>query len=334
MLAASAGEPFDSPHHLFEPKWDGVRALGFRRDGRVWLQSRRGFELSHAFPEVVQALAQLPGPGRAIVDGELVTPGPDGRPHFAAALARSRIRRPAAALQAAREWPAMFVLFDLLYWADRDLREQPLLARRAALARWASQWSTELPLALSPAVGGRGRELFEAVRRLGLEGMVAKHRESRYRAGRSRAWLKVKAFQEELAVVAGFVPEGAESVRSLAVALPPLEARASGPGRADRGADQGDDRGAGNPGAALVLAGLVGTGLPNVERMRLRRRLELLRLIRPAPQVAAGAARAREHPELREVVWVRPVLFCRIRYLERTADGWLRHASYRGLVDP
>ena len=316
MLAASAAEPFDSPHYLFEPKWDGVRAVGFRRDGQVWLQSRRGFDLSHAFPEVVQALREVPGPDRAIVDGEVVTPGPDGRPHFAAAVARSRMRREAAALEAAREWPATLVIFDLLYWQDRDLREQPLHARRAVLARWVLTWPSRLPVAFSPAVAGRGHDLFEATRRHGLEGIVAKHRESPYREGRSREWLKVKAFHEEVAVVAGFVPDGAESVRSLAVALP-----GSTPAKGSAG-----------PATLLELAGLVGTGLPSAERVRLRRQLEQLRQAQVAPQVAFDPAALRQHPELRNVVWVRPLLFCRIRYLERTPDGWLRHASYRGLV--
>ena len=341
MLAASADQPFDSPQYLFEPKWDGVRAVGFRREGRVWLQSRRGFDFSRAFPEVVQALREVPGPRRAIVDGEVVTPGPDGRPNFAAALARSRMARDAAAEEAAREWPAMFVIFDLLYWEGRDLRGEPLKARRDALTRWVSTWPSGLCLALSPAVAGRGRELFEAARRRGLEGVVAKHRESFYREGRSRAWLKVKAFQEQVAVVAGFVPDGAASVRSLAVALPrpaataaPAAAGTARPAPGPRApADPASLEAAGTPAMPLQLAGLVGTGLPGAERARLRRRLEPLQQARPALQVAFDPAAAGKHPELRDVVWVRLALFCRIRYLERTPDGWLRHASYRGLVE-
>lgn len=341
MLAASADQPFDSPQYLFEPKWDGVRAVGFRRDGRVWLQSRRGLDFSHAFPEVAQALQEVPGPRRAIVDGEVVTPGTDGRPNFAAALARSRMARDAAVEEAAREWPAMFVIFDLLYWEGRDLRGQPLKARRDALTRWVSTWPSGLCLALSPSVAGRGRELFEAARRSGLEGVVAKHRESFYREGRSRAWLKVKAFHEQVAVVAGFVPDGTASVRSLAVALPrPAAAAAPAPAGTARPAPGPTapahaallEAGC-TPAMPLELAGLVGTGLPGAERTRLRRRLEALRQARPAPQVAFEAAAAGKHPELRDVVWVRPVLFCRVRFLERTPDGWLRHASYRGLVE-
>ena len=319
MLAFSAPGPFDSRRHIFEPKWDGLRLVGFRREGRVWLQSRRGNDLSPAFPELARALAEAPGPERLIADGELVTPGPDGRPCFAAALARSRMHRPDAVARAAGEWPAVWVVFDLLYWDRKDLRRQPLQARRDALERWAASWPAGVArcLALSPAVVGAGRALFEHSRRRGLEGMVAKELDSPYQAHRSRQWLKVKAFREEVALVVGFVPDGPEAVRSLAVALPGPGARPS-PAARDV--------------AAWSLAGLVGTGMPGDERVRLRRRLQTLGppLARPAVAVPTGAWRA--HGELQKVVWVRPALGCRLRYLERTEGGWLRHASYRGLV--
>lgn len=341
MLAVSAPGPFDSPGYLFEPKWDGVRAVGFRDGERVWLQSRGGLSFTEAFPEVAGALARAPGPSRAVVDGELVTVGPDGRPRVAAVLARIRMRRPAAIRAAALEWPAVYAIFDLLYLDGRDLRRHPLRQRRAALESWAAAWG-EGRLLLSPAGVGQGRRLFEAVRERGLEGVMAKALESPYREGRrTPEWLKVKAFVEAQAVVVGFVPSGTTGVRSLAVALPH-------PGK-----------------GGLDFAGLVGTGLPSAEQARLRARLEPLRLasrpLRPGPPgpellgtslhvdsatprtmrwarhpdgPAPPALHRAGHPELQEIAWVRPELVCRVRYLERTADGWLRHASYRGLVEP
>lgn len=330
MLAASAPEPFDSPSHLFEPKWDGVRAIGFRDGERVWLHSRRGLAYTDAFPEVALALARVPGPRRAVVDGELVTAGPDGRPSIAAVLARTRMRRPAAIRAAALEWPAAYVIFDLLYIDGQDLRHQPLQRRRAELERWAPAWgrpdgcvqSPGAPpaaagsnLVLSPGVVGQGRRLFAAIRERGLEGMMAKALRSPYREGRrSPDWLKVKAFVQAQAVVVGFVPSGKTGVRSLAVALP--QAGEAGPHRCE-----------------LDFAGLVGTGMPASEQARLRARLEPLRLTGPARPLRPSAFLGRlARPELRGVVWVTPQLACRIRYLERTADGWLRHASYRGLA--
>ena len=308
MLARSASRPFDDPRYLFEPKWDGLRAVAFRAGGSVWLQSRRGSRLEPAFPEIARGLAGLHGPARVIVDGEIIVPGSDGRPSFELALAR--LRRPGGppSGQPPPRWPAVLMAFDLLYWDCRDLRPRPLRLRRRLLARWGATWPPEGPVRLSPGIVGRGTALFEEFRRLGLEGMVAKRLDSPYRPGRSEAWLKVKAFEERVFVIGGFIPDGASSLRSLLVARPQP----------------------GPPGGPGGLAGLVGSGLAAAQRLRLRERLEALALAGPAPQLAWVARLGR--PELSRVRWVRPELFCRVRYLPGTSGGWLRHASFVGIV--
>lgn len=301
MLASLSPAPFDSPAHLFEPKWDGLRAIAFVTDLGVWLQSRRLRRWTWHFPELTQALAALAGEGPAILDGEIVVPDAAGRPDFEAALARSRMSEPAARRACARR-PAVYMAFDLLYLDGQDLRPRPLRARRQLLEAWAARWPAHGSLALSPAEPGRGRAVFEAACRLGLEGAMAKRLDSPYLEGRrSRHWLKVKPYKEEAMWVVGFVPAGADGIRSVAVASPP--------GR---------------------LAGVVGAGLSAAEQRRLRALLDPLARAEPPPGLALPAPAARLPREAAAMRWTAPVVQVRVRYLERTAAGWLRHASVVG----
>ncbi|HEY8498209.1 MAG TPA: hypothetical protein VIK90_03060, partial [Limnochordales bacterium] len=115
-------------------------------------------------------------------------------------------------------------------------------------------------------------------------------------------WLKVKPYKEEAMWVVGFVPAGADGIRSVAVASPP--------GR---------------------LAGLVGAGLSAPEQRRLRALLDPLARAEPPPGLALPAPAARLPREAAAMRWTAPVVQVRVRYLERTGAGWLRHASVVGM---
>ncbi|WP_324715359.1 hypothetical protein U7230_08190 [Carboxydochorda subterranea] len=313
MLAELARRPFDSPRYWFEPKWDGLRAIAFVA-GRepCWLQSRRGVRWRWQFPEVTQALDTIGVHHRCVLDGELVASGELGRPDFTAILERSLVRSPLRASEAARRRPATYMVFDLLYLDGEDLRGRPFDERRRRLERWAEQaMAGTSALLLSPAVVGKGRTLFEQAERLDLEGVMAKLRTSPYLEGRrSPYWLKIKRWAEEVMCVAGFVPDGREGMRSIAVA-----------------AERDDGR--------WQLAGLVGSGLSPARQRHLRRALEPLRLPAPdpdlvVPMMPSPVAPWRRRDPWPKVSWVAPRLQVRVRYLDRTEHGWLRHAS---LVD-
>lgn len=337
MLAWTAAAPFDSPLHLFEPKWDGLRAVAFATPRGAWLQSRHLQRWTWQFPEVIDGLEAIGRLAPFVVDGELVAAGPDGHPDFEAVLARSRLSHTARARARAVERPVTLVAFDALYLDGVDLRASPLHARRKALERWQARWQHELPertrrfVTLSPAVTGEGIRLFEQMKALGMEGMMAKDLEGPYLEGyRSRFWLKVKAYAEERMAVVGFVPEGASGVKSLAVAAP--QAAAPPPAEPSPG------------GPLLVVAGLVGSGLSAQEQRQLRAELELRRLDSPPPDLAwpegvggkpASSGRPRDaDPSWDGVVWVEPSVQVRVRYLGRTSQGWIRHASFQGLAGP
>ena len=180
---------------LYEPKWDGFRALAFRDGDGVELQSRHGRRLGRYFPELTAALRAAPG-GRFVADGEIVVAGPAGI-DFPALM--TRLHPTASRVERLRvEIPASLVAFDLLAEGDDELFDVPFGERRARLEGLLG--SAEPPLHLTaltedPAVARGWLDRFE--------GVVAKHRELRYEPGR-RTMVKVKHERTAECVVGGF----------------------------------------------------------------------------------------------------------------------------------
>jgi len=185
---------------LFEPKWDGFRALAFRSGDELYLQSRELKPLDRYFPELrAPLLSSLPD--RCVVDGEIVIAGAEGLDFEALLLrihpAASRIRLLAA------DSPASFVAFDLLALAERDLRGAPLAERRQLLER--ALGAASPPVLLTPATVDRAlaQDWFQRFEGAGLDGVVAKRLDGRYQPGQ-RAMVKVKHARTADCAVAGF----------------------------------------------------------------------------------------------------------------------------------
>ena len=200
MLSKLAAELPEGDGWLFEPKWDGFRALVFRDRDRLYLQSRDLKPLDRYFPELQAAfLASLPG--RCVVDGEIVIAGERGLDFEALQLrlhpAASRVAKLAA------ETPASFVAFDLLAEGDRDLRARPQSDRRARLERALA--GARAPVHLTPCTRERplADEWFHRFEGAGLDGVIAKHESSIYQPGK-RVMVKVKHVRAADCVVAGF----------------------------------------------------------------------------------------------------------------------------------
>ncbi len=200
MLAkASDGLPTDDGW-LFEPKWDGFRALVFRDGDTIYTQSRDLKPLDRYFPELADPLrAALPE--RCVLDGEIVI-AKDGGLAFEALLLRihpaeSRVRMLAA------ESPASFVAWDLLAIGDEDLRSTPQVDRRARLE--AVLGAATPPIHLTPATLDRATaaDWFDRFEGAGLDGVVAKRLDGIYQPGK-RAMLKIKHQRTADCVVAGF----------------------------------------------------------------------------------------------------------------------------------
>jgi len=297
MLARRIDEPFASPDFLFEIKWDGYRCLAFV-DGGVYLQSRGGLDMSPWFPEVAEAVRRLDR-RPAIVDGEVVA-WREGRPDFGALQRRARLRRPEAVRRAAGAEPVTLVLFDVLVAGGRDVTHLTCEQRRRLLAGMLEPARSPC-LALSEAVDGDGPGLYRAAQRAGLEGIVAKRRDSVYQPGRrSGDWLKVPHEHRRPVVIGGVAPGRHYGIGAFLVgAYDPQQ-----------------------PGL-LTYLGDVGAGL---DRGRLA---ELVGRLRPAARCPFHAVPSRH----RAAFWVQPEVVCVVGYREVTADRRLRHPVFRGL-DP
>jgi bifunctional non-homologous end joining protein LigD len=204
MLATPVEKPFDDPDWLFEIKWDGYRAVSFLQDGGVRLVSRNQNELTGEFPEL-RELSKLIKAKNAILDGEVVALDEQGRASFSLMQQRTGIRKGGRRVGARRELQIVYYLFDLLYLDGYDLRRVALEQRKQALAQIVApsdlvRYSDHFP---------QGLALFDVAKQKGLEGILAKRRESHYEERRSREWLKIKVTQTVDCVVGGYTdPEG------------------------------------------------------------------------------------------------------------------------------
>jgi len=200
MLAKLADSLPEGEGWLYEPKWDGFRALAFREMEQLYLQSRDLKPLNRYFPELLPPLlAQLPE--RCVLDGEIVIAGPDGLDFDALLL---RIHPAASRIQLlAAQTPASYVAFDLLALEGDDLRGAPQSERREKLERALA--SAKPPLYLTPASRDRAvaQDWFSRFEGAGLDGVVAKRLDQTYQPDK-RVMLKVKHQRTADCVVAGF----------------------------------------------------------------------------------------------------------------------------------
>ena len=200
MLAKAVDGLPEGDGWLFEPKWDGFRAIVFRDGDEVYTQSRDLKPLDRYFPELAEPLrAALPD--RCIVDGEVVI-ARDGALDFEALLLRIH---PAASRvnMLAAESPSSFVAWDLLALGDEDLRDMPQAERRAKLE--SALTGVQPPVHLTPATKDRSMaaDWFDRFEGAGLDGVIAKRLDAPYQPGK-RAMLKIKHQRTADCVVAGF----------------------------------------------------------------------------------------------------------------------------------
>ncbi len=187
-MLARPGRPFDSDQHLFEIKWDGIRALASVEHAGYRLLSRHGLALGELFPELAR-IADLP-PG-TLMDGELVVLR-NGRPDLSLIQSRQQLRSAHKIRIRAQTTPATYVVFDQLYHEYRPLLGTPLSVRRDILCRTLGR-AGDPRLVFSQGVLGAGRAFYQQAVDRQLEGVVAKRLDSLYRPGRrDGAWIKIK----------------------------------------------------------------------------------------------------------------------------------------------
>jgi bifunctional non-homologous end joining protein LigD len=298
MLATSGRLP-SGPGWAFEFKWDGVRAVAYARCGQVRAMTRNDLEVSATYPEV-RVLSALLGDHEAVLDGEVVALGTRRQPDFGRLQTRMHVARPGDDLLA--RVPVVYYVFDLLHLDGRSLLGVPYEQRRQELAALGLGGRAEVrvPPSFSEA---HGEDVLAVAEDYGLEGVVAKRVTSRYEPGRrSAAWVKVPLVRTQEVLIGGWRP--------------------------------GDGRRAGTIGSLLLgvrcddglrYVGKVGTGFTHSALLDLEERL------RPLARAGSPFVDAVPADHARRARWVRPELVGEVEFRAWTADGRLRHSSWRGL---
>ena len=277
---------------LYEVKYDGYRLLARIDKGKARLYTRYGHDWTARFAAIARDLeAHELGP--AWLDGEVCVLDARGRTSFSA------LQR---VLSDASAGPALYFIFDAPFLAGRDLRSLPLTERRDALERALGKLAARSTLRFSAAVAAAGAKVQAQACKSGLEGVIGKRADSRYRHERTREWIKLKCRQRQEFVIGGYTaPRG--SRHGLGALLLGVHEK------------QGE----------LRYAGRVGTGMDDAMLTTLEQKLSRLRTnVSPFASPPSGRL-------ARGVQWVKPRLVGEVSFAEWTHDGHVRQASFEGL---
>jgi bifunctional non-homologous end joining protein LigD len=299
MLAKLGDLPREEDRYGFEIKWDGIRALIYSEPGRLRIEGRRLNDITSQYPELRPLNREL-GSRPAVLDGEIVALDEEGRPSFGRLQQRMHLTGETRIKRRAKELPATFMAFDLLFLDGHSLMGLPYEERRARL----DELGLDGPAWRTPrSHPGAGRALLEASAEQGLEGVVAKRLDSAYEPGsRSGTWIKVKNKRREELVIGGWLPGEGKREASIGALL----------------VGRNDEDG------ILHYAGRVGTGFKERDLGELQAKLEPLRR-------DASPFHGKPSPP-KGALFVEPELACVVEFTEWTNEGILRHPAYKGLV--
>jgi bifunctional non-homologous end joining protein LigD len=263
---------------IHEIKFDGYRVQVHLRDAAVKIFTRRGNDWTNRFRKIASDAWHVAG--SAIIDGEVVVPAANGTTDFS--VLQNELKGRSAKI--------VMVAFDLLYLNGRDLRGLPLHERKAALKKIIADTDVQF----SESFEVDGREMYKHACKTGLEGVVSKLRDSRYRSGRTNDWAKKPCAQRETLPIAGFALDG-KKFDGIYV-----------------GRRKGKD---------LVYAGKVDHGFDPASAKELQARLRpLIRSTQPYAKKIAHRG-----------IWVEPELLAEIEYRAKSAEGKVRHPFFKGI---
>jgi len=288
----------EGPGIQYEIKFDGYRALAMKSGGKVQLRSRNDNDFNVRYPGIVKALAAMPD--ETVIDGEVVALDRDGKPSF------NTLQNYGSAGA-----PLHFYIFDLLILKGRDVMGEPLVKRRELLEEHILPNLTE-PIRYSPVLEAKLEDLIRSVKAQGLEGLVAKRRNSKYEPGqRSGAWQKMRVNQGQEFVIAGYTPSP-KNFDALVIGY--------------------------YEGSKLMYAARTRNGFTPASRAELFKKLKPLEISecpfanlpeKKAGRWGAGLTAAK----MAECRWLKPQLIGQFEFVEWTEDAHLRHSRFIALRD-
>lgn len=289
MLIGAESGPFDDEAYIYELKLDGERCVAYLDPVEgTDLRNKRNMKMLPKVPELSGLNQNVKR--RCILDGELAVIT-DGKPDFFAIQCRSLMTNALKIQLAARQHPACFVAFDLLYLDDHPTTNLPLMERKTLLQEAVK--GENASFAVSRFVEQHGAAFYELAKAQNLEGVVAKRRDSRYYFDkRTKDWIKIKFLQDDDYVVCGYLSKD-NHMTSLVL------------GQYREG--------------QLVCKGHVTLGMSG----------ESFHQIRALPTTAASPFAI--PPGSENAVWVEPSLVCTVQYMMKTETGSLRQPVFKGL---
>jgi len=286
----------EGPEWLVELKLDGYRALAIKHRGKVELRSRNDKDFSVRYAGIAKALASMPD--ETVIDGEIVALDEQGRPSFN--VLQNHVSAGA---------PLHFFIFDLLVLKGKDVMGEPLEARRKLLEKRVFPKMSE-PIRYSPELQASLVDLVESVKAQGLEGLVAKRRDSRYEPGqRSGAWMKMRVNAAREFVIGGYTVGGTT-----------FDALVFGFYEANE----------------LMYGARTRNGFTPKLRQELFRRFRSLETAEcpfaNLPEARSGRWSAGlTAAKMKNCRWVKPVLVGQFEFVEWTEENHLRHSRFVGL---
>lgn len=292
QLTTLVNEVPEGDDWLHEIKFDGYRSLCRINHGQVNFFTREGKDWTDRFGALAEAAAELPV-SQALLDGEVVVVEKDGSTNFQTLQ---------GALSTKETHLLSYCVFDVPYLNGYDLTQVPLLVRKETLAGMLETVRRNGRVRFSDHVIGQGKAFYQKACQHALEGVISKRKDSRYRPGRGRDWLKIKCHQSQEFVIGGFTEPSGSRAGFGALLLGVHN-------------DKGD----------LLYAGRVGTGFTEQSLRDLRSRLDRIeQSSSPFADPLAGKPPRGTH-------WVKPELAAEIEFTQWTRDGLLRHPSFKGL---
>jgi len=296
MLATLVNEPFDDFLWSYEVKWDGYRSIAYIRKGEVSLSSRNNKPFTDKYYPITEVL-QL-WKNDAVLDGEILVIREDGKADFGA-LQNWRSEA---------DGHLVFYVFDILWYNGINLMELELSQRQLILKQILP--TDDDRVRLSHTFSG-GIDFFETAAKMGLEGIMAKRKDSLYSPdSRNKQWLKIKANKRQEVVIAGYTKNDTSSKLFSSLLL---------------GVYQN---------GKLVYTGKVGTGFSDKMQKEMMEQFKPL-VTKTIPFASEPdinkPSRFRPNPPHAQAVWLKPVLVCEVSFAEITSDGVFRHPSFEGM---
>jgi len=289
MLIGHNQKAFDSADYIYELKLDGIRCLAYLWGGGMELRNKRNKRLNPIYPELKGIYRQVKS--KCILDGELVILN-GGKPDFFELQRRSLMSNPVKIEFAAKKLPVCFTAFDILYLDNRQITQLPLSERKKILTENIQE---TVGLAVSRFIDTNGVAFYNAAAEQGLEGIVAKRKDSKYYFGKTtKDWIKMKALQDADLIICGYYLNTGNTASAIL--------------------------GAYNC-SIIQYQGHVTLGVA-------RHDFDMMVKCQKTEKDNYP-----DFPDFGEAVWLAPRLVCRVEFMERTRGGGLRQPVFRGIRD-